>query len=120
MTNSPPGGHDEASVLAEMDKWILDLMTIRDADFFSDHPDTSEFYRRPYPIEIELLFPDQRDLPYEEFRVVVTRVNDDTFLRRLLRRHLDLTYLVGLGVSTYPTNGVAKLQSHRCGGVCCK
>ena len=120
MTSGPPGSHDEADVVAEMDKWIPDLVMVRDADFFSEHPDTSEFYRRPYPIEIESLFPDQRDLPYEEFRVVVTRVNDDTFLRRLLRRHSDSTYLVGLGMSTYPTDGVAKLQSNRCGGVCCK
>lgn len=120
MTHSPPGHHEESAHVADTNKWILDTMMIRDADFFSKHPDASEFYRPPFPLEIETLFPEERDLPYDEFRVLVIKVNEDTYIRRLLRRSSGSTVVVGLGVSTYPASGVANLQRNRCGGVCCR
>ena len=114
-----PSNEGEQSFKA-MNMVTLDLMTISDAEFFQAHPYAREYFRPAFPLEVEMLLPNEDDLPYDEFKAHVLKVDDDTFARRILRRQDGTFVLIGFGLSAYPADGVSRMQSGRCDGACCE
>jgi hypothetical protein len=88
---------------------LLDRITALDAEWFNQHPDTNEYWRDAYPVEIELMDKDAAPQQYGKLRMHVQKNNDWVHTKAIFQREGSGIRCVGIGAAIYPNRNIDKL-----------
>lgn len=111
--HQPPTG-DRARTPLRVDGFesrgsLLDRITALDADWFNNHPDTDEYWRDAYPVEIELIHQQDPEQHYGNLRMRVRKTSEWTHMKSAYQRGSQGLRRVGIGAAIYPNGNIQKL-----------